>query len=162
MKEHSVRTLVQGALVAAAYAVLAWVSSAFGLAFGPVQLRLSEALCLLPGRWRPAVPALAVGCLLANLLSPYGLADLVVGTAATLLAAELTARSRSIWGAALAPVVCNGVIVGALLAWEQAGASAAFAPMFGYFALTVGAGEAAVCFLVGMPLLRALEKRGIV
>lgn len=162
MEKKSVRALVQAALIAAAYAALAGVSSAFGMAFGPVQLRLSEALCVLPLRCRAAVPGLAVGCMLANLMSPYGLADLVVGSAATLLAAVLTARCSSRWGAVLFPTVCNGVLVGALLAWEEAGISSAFLPMLAYNAFTVAAGEAAVCALAGLPLLRALEKRGIV
>ena len=58
-------------------------------------------------------------------------------------------------------IVCNAVIVGAMLAWESTGFSAAFAGLFAYNALTVGIGEAAVCFLLGVPLLRALEKRAI-
>ena len=62
---------------------------------------------------------------------------------------------------AVPPVVCNAVIVGAMLAWESTGFSAAFAGLFAYNALTVGIGEAAVCFLLGVPLLRALEKRAI-
>ena len=54
------------------------------------------------------------------------------------------------------PVVCNAVIVGAMLAWESTGFSAAFAGLFAYNALTVGIGEAAVCFLLGVPLLLSL------
>ena len=158
----SARDLARAAVIAAAYAALAWLSHFFGLAFGAIQFRLSEALCVLPYRdRRAAVPGLAVGCLLANLLSPYGLLDLVVGTLATLLAAVWSGRCRSAWSAALPPVVCNAVFVGAMLAWEGTGFSAAFAGLFAYNALTVGLGEAAVCFLLGVPLLRALEKRAI-
>lgn len=160
---YSARDLARAAVIAAAYAALAWVSNAFGLAFGPVQFRLSEALCVLPCRDRKAaVPGLAVGCLIANLLSPYGLLDLLVGTLATLLAAVWSARCRSVWFAAVPPVVCNMVIVGAMLAWESAGFSAAFAGLLAYNALTVGLGEAAVCFAFGVPLLRTLEKHGLV
>lgn len=160
--QYSTRDLARAAVIAAAYAALAWASNLFGLAFGPVQFRLSEALCVLPYRERrTAVPGLVVGCLLANLLSPYGLLDLTVGTLATLLAAVWSGRSRSAWLAALPPVVCNAVLVGAMLAWESTGFSAAFAGLFAYNALTVGLGEAAVCLLLGVPLLRALEKRSI-
>ena len=159
---YSARDLARAAVIAAAYAALAWLSNFFGLAFAAVQFRLSESLCVLPYRdRRAAVPGLAVGCLLANLLSPYGLLDLVVGTLATLLAAVWSGRCRSVWLAALPPVVCNAVFVGAMLAWEGTGFSAAFAGLFAYNALTVGLGEAAVCFLLGVPLLRALEKRAI-
>lgn len=158
----STRDLARAAVIAAAYAALAWASNLFGLAFGPVQFRLSEALCVLPCRDRKAaIPGLVVGCLLANLLSPYGLLDLAVGTLATLLAAVWSGRSRSTWTAAVPPVVCNALLVGAMLAWESTGFSAAFAGLFAYNALTVGIGEGAVCFLLGVPLLRALEKRSI-
>ena len=98
---------------------------------------------------KAAIPGLAVGCLITNLLSPYGLLDLVVGTLATLLAGVWSGRCRSAWTAA------------AMLAWESTGFSAACAGLFAYNALTVGIGEAAVCFLLGVPLLRTLEKRAI-
>ncbi|CCZ45601.1 putative uncharacterized protein [Firmicutes bacterium CAG:129] len=160
--QYSTRDLARAAVIAAAYAALAWISNFFGLAFPAIQFRLSEALCVLPCRDRKAaIPGLAVGCLITNLLSPYGLLDLVVGTLATLLAAVWSGRCRSAWTAAVPPVVCNAVIVGAMLAWESTGISAAFAGLFAYNALTVGIGEAAVCFLLGAPLLRALEKRAI-
>ena len=157
------RDLARAAVIAAAYAALAWLSNVFGLAFPSIQFRLSEALCVLPCRdHRAAVPGLAVGCLITNLLSPYGLLDLVIGTLATLLAALWSGRCRSAWTAAVPPVVCNALIVGAMLAWQVTGFSAAFAGLFAYNALTVGAGEAAVCFLLGVPLLHALEKRALV
>lgn len=157
---YSARELSRAALIAAAYISLSWVSSLFGLTFGPIQLRLSEALCVLPRYERKtAIPGLVVGCFITNLLSPYGLLDLVVGTMATALAAVWSAHARSDRGAALPPVVCNMFIVGALIAWESTGFSAAFAALFAYNALTVGLGEAAVCFLLGVPLLRALEAR---
>ena len=153
--QYSTRDLARAAVIAAAYAALAWISNFFGLTFPAIQFRLSEALCVLPCRDRKAaIPGLA-------LLSPYGLLDLVVGTLATLLAAVWSGRCRSAWAAAVPPVVCNAVIVGAMLAWESTGFSAAFAGLFAYNALTVGIGEAAVCFLLGVPLLRALEKRAI-
>ena len=151
--QYSTRDLARAAVIAAAYAALAWISNFFGLAFPAIQFRLSEALCVLPCRDRKAaIPGLAVGCLITNL---------VVGTLATLLAAVWSGRCRSAWTAAVPPVVCNAVIVGAMLAWESTGFSAAFAGLFAYNALTVGIGEAAVCFLLGVPLLRALEKRAI-
>ena len=149
--QYSTRDLARAAVIAAAYAALAWISNFFGLAFPAIQFRLSEALCVLPCRDRKAaIPGLAVGCLITNLLSPYGLLDAV-----------WSGRCRSAWTAAVPPVVCNAVIVGAMLAWESTGISAAFAGLFAYNALTVGIGEAAVCFLLGAPLLRALEKRAI-
>lgn len=157
---YSARELSRAALIAAAYISLSWVSSLFGMTFGPIQFRASEALCLLPRYERKtALPGLIVGCLVTNLLSPYGLLDLVVGTMATALAAVWSGRCRSDYSAALPPVVCNALLVGAMLAWESTGFSAAFVPLFCYNAFTVGLGEAAVCLLLGVPLLRALEAR---
>ena len=157
----STKSLTRAAIIAAAYCALSLVSSALSLAYGPVQLRFSEALCVLPFFLPETAWGLGVGCLITNLLSPYGLLDLVVGTLATLLAAVWSGRCRSAWTAAVPPVVCNMVLVGAMLAWESTGFSAAFAGLFAYNALTVGIGEAAVCFLLGVPLLRALEKHAI-
>ena len=90
---------------------------------------------------------LGVGCLIANLLSPYGVLDIVVGSAATLLAALLTARCQKKWLAPLPPVIANTVLIGLVLAYEQAGTSAAFWPTYAFNALTVGLGEAVAAVL---------------
>ena len=155
------KKLTAAALTGAAYAVLSYFGSVFGITYGPIQCRFAEALCVLPFFLPETAWGLGVGCLITNLLSPYGLLDLVVGTLATLLAAVWSGRCRSAWTAAVPPVVCNMVLVGAMLAWESTGFSAAFAGLFAYNALTVGIGEAAVCFLLDVPLLRALEKHAI-
>ena len=99
-----------------------------------------------------------MGCLITNLLSPYGILDIVVGSAATLLAALLTARCRSRWLAPLPPVLANTVLVGLVLAYEQAGTSAAFWPAYGFNALTVGLGEAVACYGLGSLLIQILTK----
>lgn len=97
MKLHT-RQLTCAAIVGAAYAVLSIFGSIFGITYGPIQCRFSEALCVLPFLLPETAWGLGVGCLIANLLSPYGILDVVVGSAATLLAALLTARcKRSGW-----------------------------------------------------------------
>ena len=101
---------------------------------------------------------LGVGCLIANLLSPYGVLDIVVGSAATLLAALLTARCQKKWLAPLPPVIANTVLIGLVLAYEQAGTSAAFWPTYVFNALTVGLGEAVACYGLGGLLLWRLDK----
>ena len=79
-------------MVAALYAVMSYFGNVFGLTYGPIQLRFSEALCVLPFLFPEAIPGLTVGCFLANLLgSPIPL-DWIVGTAATLLAALWTSK----------------------------------------------------------------------
>ena len=157
--QYSTRDLARAAVIAAAYAALAWISNFFGLAFPAIQFRLSEALCVLPCRDRKAaIPGLAVGCLITNLLSPYGVLDIVVGSAATLLAALLTARCQKKWLAPLPPVIANTVLIGLVLAYEQAGTSAAFWPTYAFNALTVGLGEAVACYGLGGLLLWRLDK----
>lgn len=84
---------------------------------------------------------------------------MIVGSAATLLAALLTARCRNKWTAALPPVLCNAILIGALIAWEEAGTGNAFPPAFFYNALTVGLGEAIACYALGIPLLGMMQKR---
>ena len=158
MKRRSVKDLTAAAVVAALYTALSLLSNSFGIAFGPVQCRFSEALTLLPMILPSSVYGLTVGCLLTNILSPYGLLDLIVGTIATFLAATLTRRCKNEFLAALPPVLCNAVLVGALLAFQQAGISPAFSTAFAYQALTVGLGQLIACCGLGIPLLRMLRK----
>lgn len=155
------KRLSRAAVIAALYAALGILSSFLNLTYGSVQLRFSEALCVLPYLMPEAVWGLFVGCLLTNILSPFGLLDLIFGSAATLLAALLSARCKTRIGAALPPIVCNAVLVGALLAWEEVGHSPTFGAVFFYNALSVGAGESAACLLMGLPLLKVLEKHSV-
>ena len=118
--------LVLNGVIAGTYAALTLVASALNLAYGPVQFRFSEALTVLPFLFPGTWPGLFVGCLIANLLSPYGLIDIVVGSAATLLAALWTAKVKHKWLAPLPPVVCNMILVGGMIAWYEVGFTAAF------------------------------------
>ena len=152
MKLHT-KQLTLAALTAAAYAVLSYFGSIFGITYGPIQCRFSEALCVLPFFLPETAWGLGVGCLIANLLSPYGVLDIVVGSAATLLAALLTARCQKKWLAPLPPVVLNTLLVGAVIAYEETGLTAAFPATWAINGLTVGAGEAIACYGLGMLLL---------
>ena len=158
MQKFTVQKLATAGVVGAAYAALALFGSVFGVTYGPIQCRFSEALCVLPYLFPETAWGLGVGCLIANLFSPYGLLDIVVGSCATLLAALLTARCRSRWLAPLPPVVLNAVLVGAVLAFEQTGLTAPFGPVYLFNAATVGLGEAAACYGLGLLLLWRLEK----
>ena len=157
MKLHT-RQLTCAAIVGAAYAVLSIFGSIFGITYGPIQCRFSEALCVLPFLLPETAWGLGVGCLIANLLSPYGVLDIVVGSAATLLAALLTARCQKKWLAPLPPVVLNTLLVGAVIAYEETGLTAAFPATWAINGLTVGAGEAIACYGLGMLLLWQLPK----
>ena len=150
--------LATAGVIAALYAVLAYVASIFGIAYGPIQCRFSEALCVLPFLFPAATPGLFVGCLVANLLSPYGALDIIFGSLATLLAAVWTQHTHHKWLAPLPPVLCNAVIVGAVISFQQTGFTGAFAGAFVYNAVTVGVGEAIACYVLGGVLLTVLPK----
>lgn len=161
LAKSTARYLTRAAIIAALYVVLTYLAGLMNLAYGPVQFRFSEALTVLPFLFPEAIPGLFVGCVVSNLISPYGAFDLVVGSAATLLAAIWTAKCGRRWFAPMPPVLCNAVLVGAMIAWYEAGFGAGFALAFAYNALTVGLGELVVCYALGLPLLRVLENRGI-
>lgn len=150
--------LATAGVIAALYAVLAYFASIFGIAYGPIQCRFSEALCVLPFLFPAATPGLFVGCLVANLLSPYGALDIIFGSLATLLAAVWTQHTHHKWLAPLPPVLCNAVIVGAVISFQQTGFIGAFAGAFVYNAVTVGVGEAIACYVLGGVLLTVLPK----
>lgn len=154
----NIRQITFAALVGALYVTLCYFSNIFGCTFGVFQFRFAEALTVLPFLCPTAAWGLFAGCILANLLSPYGLPDLIFGSLATLVAGLLTARCGSKWLAPLPPVICNGLIVGALLAWSETGFTAAFPGAFAFNALSVGVAELVVCYVLGLPLLEVLSK----
>lgn len=155
MSKMSVRDLTLAALLAGVYAVL---TLALPIPqYHGVQLRVAEALTVLPFLFPAATPGLFVGCLIANLASPFPL-DVVCGSAATLLAAKLTEQMPSRWLAPLPPVVCNAVIVGAEVAWMQTGFGSAFWPAYAVNALSVGFGELVACYVLGLVLLNGLPR----
>ncbi|MBE5786134.1 MAG: QueT transporter family protein [Clostridiales bacterium] len=148
-KFFTVKNLCLSGIIAALYAGLTILLQA--ISFGAVQIRVAEAMTLLPLLTPAAVPGLAVGCFIANLLCSAW-QDWVFGTLATLIAALLSYRLRkNIFLAALMPVLCNGLIIGPMLYWMYGGS-------WILNILTVAAGEAAACFLLGVPLIRMLEK----
>ena len=166
-----VRLLATGAAIAAMYAALTYLSAAMNLAYGPVQFRVSEALTVLPVFTPAAVPGLALGCFISNLTSPFGVVDWVFGTLASFVAALGTlalskVRVRGIpLLAPLPPVVANALIVGfELCCFSDAGVfSLTNASLGGFWAgaLSVGLGELAVCYALGVPLMMAIEKSGL-
>ncbi len=164
MKKTKALTLAKAALIAAAYVALTWVSEAIGLGFGAIQLRLSEALTILPVFTPAAIPGLLLGCAIANAGSPLGPIDVVVGTTATLLQVLCTRKLRnvkqknipflSLW----MPVLFNAVFVGAEIAFLSM-QEESFWAVFGSTALSVGIGELLVCGVLALPLYQLIEKR---
>ena len=158
MRKITSKQLSLAGIVGALYAVLAIFGSVFGITFGPVQCRFSEALCVLPFYLPETAWGLFVGCIVTNILSPYGPLDLAVGSLATLLAAVITSRCKKRFTATLPPVISNMVLVGGLIAWQEVGFGGAFWKAFAYHAMTIGAGEAVACCLLGSVLLAELPK----
>lgn len=158
MRKFSTRELTLAAFVAALYAVMSYFGNIFGLTYGGIQCRFAEALCVLPFFFPCTVPGLFVGCLITNLMSSVGPLDMVFGSMATLLAALWTARMPNRSLAPLPPVICNGIIIGAMIAWYEAGFGPGFWPMFAWNGITVAIGEAIACYGLGGLLLSALEK----
>lgn len=146
--------LAQGGMVAALYVELTLIASAMGLASGQIQLRLSEALTILPCFFPAAVPGLFVGCLLANLLTGCVLWDVAVGSLATLLGAlgtHLLRKNR--WLAVLPPIVSNILLVPPVLAWAYG-----VEESIPFLMLTVGLGEVLSCGVLGELMYSALDK----
>ena len=123
-----------------------------------VQLRVAEAMTLLPFLFPEAVLGLTVGCFLSNLLGSPFMLDWIFGTLATLLAALWTRKMPNKWLAALPPVICNAVIVGAEIAYFAVLDGSAFWPAYGLNALTVGLGELIACYALGVPLINWISK----
>jgi len=158
---NSTRSLTRAAVIAALYCLLTLVFQP--ISFGAVQFRIAEALTLLPILFPEAIGGLFVGCLLANMFSPTGFVwfDVLFGSIATLLAALLSrkTRSRPLLAAAM-PVICNGLIVGPVvyLAYVR-GAGAPINWLLMYSTIgTVALGEAVVCYVLGMMLIRVLKR----
>ena len=155
-----IRKITFCAMVAAIYTVLTITPPLNAIAFGPIQFRISEVLCVLPFLLPFSTWGLFVGCILANLLGPnFGPYDIIFGSLATLLAGYLTSKLKKEWMTPLPAAVINGLVVGAVLAYYIG--ENGFFISFGIFGMQVLAGEIAVIAVLGIPLLYALEKWGI-
>ena len=152
-KTLNVQFVAQAAMIAAIYVVLTLLFAPF--AYGEVQVRLSEALTILPVFTPAAVPGLFVGCLLSNILGGCIVPDIIFGSLATLTGAVFTylLRNQSRFLAPLPPILANALIV-------------PFVLRFGYqvplpipfMMLTVGIGEVISCGVLGMILYAALYR----
>lgn len=154
MKKHSVLFITQSALIAALYVVLTLFINAFGLANGAIQIRISEALTILPFFTPAAIPGLAVGCLLANILTGAVIWDILFGTVATLIGAVGTYLLRKhAWCAALPPILSNTIIVPLILQYAYGVPDALW-----FLMLTVGIGEVLSAGVLGTSLLFVLKR----
>ena len=154
MKNRKAYFITQAAVIAAVYVVLTLAINAFDLANGAIQVRVSEALTILPYFTPAAIPGLFVGCLLSNFLTGAPIWDVMFGSLATLLGAAGTYMlRRQKWLAPIPPVISNVLIIPPVLhvAYGLPGG-------IPFFMLTVGIGEVISCGILGMLLLFLLQK----
>jgi uncharacterized membrane protein len=141
----------QAAMIAALYVVLTFLASALGLASGSIQVRFSEALTILPFFTSAAVPGLAVGCLLSNILTGCALPDIIFGTLATFAGALGTRAIRKHkWLTPVPPIAANTAVVPLVLYYAYG-----VRPLWLSF-ITVGIGEVISCGVLGLLLQKPL------
>ncbi|MDR0222139.1 MAG: QueT transporter family protein [Oscillospiraceae bacterium] len=148
-KKFSIGKIAFGAILAAGYVALTLANP---LSFPAIQFRVSEILLLVCFYNRAHCVPMIIGCFIANLFSPFGMADAVFGTLATALAAVPMHKMKNIWLASLLPVITNAAIIGLML-------KIVYGLPFWFNAAAVGLGQLAVVTAAGAPLFRfALEK----
>ena len=153
MKNKNVAFMTQAAMIAAIYVVLTYVFAPFS--FGEVQIRIAEALTILPVFTPAASPGLFVGCIVGNILGGAILPDIIFGSIATLIGAFFTyqLRNKSRFLAPLPPIIANTVIVPFVLRYGYG-----VALPIPFMMLTVGVGEVVGCGVLGLVLYTALNR----
>ena len=154
MRENKVVFMAQAAMIAAIYVVLTYFINAFELASGAVQIRISEALTILPVFTPAAIPGVFLGCLLSNLLTGCIVWDVVFGSLASLIGAVGTYLLRKHkYLAPIPPIVANTLIVPFVLSYGYG-----IPGSIPFFMLTVGIGEVISCYVLGVLLMTVLGK----
>lgn len=161
-RKNRINYIVTGALIATIYAGLTYLSNIFGLAYGPIQLRVSEVLTILPIFTPAAISGLTVGCFIANIGS-FNMLDMIFGSFATLSAALITYFLRNIKFkklpilSMLSPVIINALIIGLEITWFFM-PEASFLYGFLISAFEVGISELVVCVGFGIPFYLIVKK----
>ena len=153
MKKKSVLFMTQASMIATLYVVLTVIFAPFG--FSNIQVRIAEALTILPSFTPAAIPGLFIGCIIGNLIGGSIVPDIIFGSIATLLGAFFTyvLRNRNRYLAPLPPIISNTLIIPMILKYA-----------YGYplpiplMMLTVGIGEILSCGVLGIILYSALKK----
>ena len=154
MKNKNTILVTQGAMIAAMYVALTCVFAP--ISFREVQVRVAEALTILPVFTPAAIPGLFIGCLLGNVIGGALVPDVIFGSLATLIGAFFTwkLRKKSVWLAPIPPILSNTVIVPFVLRYAYL--IELPIPMM---MLTVFLGEVISCGALGLILYKALEKK---
>jgi len=153
MKNKKVLFLTHAAMIAAIYVVLTLVFQA--ISFGEIQVRIAEALTILPAFTPAAIPGLFIGCIIGNIFGGSILPDIIFGSLATLIGACFTylLRKQNKYMAPLPPIISNTIIVPFVLRYAYG-----FNLPIAFMMLTVGIGEVISCGVLGMILYSSLAK----
>ena len=147
MKKLTTRQIALNGVVAGLYAAITILTASF--AYGNIQFRIADSLCVLVVLEPSLTVGLTLGCLISNIFSTVSALDIVIGTAGTLLGCLLAARVKKDWLVPVPVILANAVLVGAMLA----------------YVLTPDAlvllGEAVVLYLLGVPLLLFFRRSGL-
>ncbi|MCR4739191.1 MAG: QueT transporter family protein [Lachnospiraceae bacterium] len=153
MQNKKVLFISQAAAIAALYVVLTLFIASFNLANGAIQIRISEALTILPVFTAAAVPGVAIGCFLSNILTGCALPDIIFGTLATLIGALGTRYLKNTkFMFTLPPVLSNALIIPFILKYAYG-----LEDMLPFLMLTVGIGEIISIMGLGMVLYHSLK-----
>ena len=151
MKKGRTFELTRVAMLAGLYAVLTVLPPFSGFSYGPVQIRVAEMFTVLPFVFPWAKWGLYVGCILANLGSPFFIWDVTIGALATFVSAYLTEKMPSPYLAPLPPVIVNAVIISSYVSFLS---NLAYSIVFAQILL----GEVASCYVLGLPLLLSIMR----
>ena len=153
MKKQNITFMTQAAMIAAIYVVLTFVFAPFS--FGEIQVRIAEALTILPIFTPAAIPGLFIGCLIGNILGGAILPDIIFGSLATLIGAIFTyhLRNHKSFIAIFPPIASNTIIIPFVLHYGYG----VILPI-PFMMLTIGIGEILSCGVFGLTLYFALKK----
>ncbi|SFL15073.1 QueT transporter family protein [Halanaerobium salsuginis] len=143
------KKLARGAAITALYIAITYFLAP--VSFGPIQFRAAEALTVLPIIFPEAVPALFLGVLLANIIGGLGMVDIIGGSLVTLLAAYVTYKNRNNIIAYLSPILFNAFLISIYL-------HLLFSLPYWLTVLQIGASEAVVVVILGIPLVKYLKQ----
>ena len=152
MKTNVTKYIAMNAVIAALYVVLTMPFGVISTSAG-LQFRPAEALAILPSLMPYVTPGLAIGCAISNMVSAFGIADVVFGSLVTLVAGYLSGKIKNPWLAALPPVLLNATLLP--LIWLLAMGDAGYIVNAGSLLIT----QSAVIFGLGVPLHYVFKKR---
>lgn len=158
MKKLTTKQIALSGVVAGLYAAITILTASF--AYGNIQFRIADAMCLLVCIEPSLTIGLTLGCLIANIFSTVSVLDIVIGTAATLLGCLLTIQVKKMWILPIPTILANAVMVGAMLAFVYTPES--FWQGFAIMGAEVAAGEIVVLYLLGVPLYLTMKKTGLI